>query len=501
MRSLFQFRSTVVVVAFMSVNLAQAQWADDAAENLALADRSGEQVQAKIRILDDGSSYVSWFDNSTGGYDVYLQRLDAGGNELWAHNGVLLADRGFSSTQDYDLDVDTAGNALVTFRDDRVGGTQITVTRVDTSGVQLWGPTGVQVTSGGSFVAAPKVSGTSDGNVVVAWTSDNDVRLQKLDTAGLPLWGAGVLIPAIGGDSTSASDMDASDGGGVIISMVRGFLAPKHLHAQKYDGSGAPQWGLTPLPVYDGGALQTANFPQFVPDGIGGAAFAWYSVGPLQVHAQHVTSDGTEQYGHNGVIVSTAARPRTAPSVSFDATAQETTVFWREELGGPFPEYGVYGQRLNSSGARLWTDSGVEVAPLTTTELVQIDQAGIGSDAVVSWVETLSFGNQLSRASKLDSSGGIVWGPVLVSSVNSGKSRQAVAGVPLAAAVDGSAVVIWSDSRNDANDVYAQNLNGNGSLGISSPAIPAVSDWGMLILLLAVLSVGTGVIMTRRRHG
>ena len=58
---------------------AQAQWSDDPSQNLAVADRSGEQTQAKIRATADGGAYVSWFDNNSGGYDVYLQRLDAAG--------------------------------------------------------------------------------------------------------------------------------------------------------------------------------------------------------------------------------------------------------------------------------------------------------------------------------------------------------------------------------------------------------------------------------------
>jgi hypothetical protein len=75
-----------------------AQWSSDPAANLVLADRSNEQVQPKLVATADGGFYVSWFDNADGGYDVRLQRLDANGVEQWPHNGVLVADRSFSST-------------------------------------------------------------------------------------------------------------------------------------------------------------------------------------------------------------------------------------------------------------------------------------------------------------------------------------------------------------------------------------------------------------------
>ena len=483
------------LVMLSPVPTALAQWSDDPAVNLAIADRSGEQTQPKIRALPDGGAYISWFDNSAGGYDVYLQRLNAAGLELWPHNGVLIADRGFSSTQDYDLDIDTQGHALLTFRDDRLAGTQITATKVDPSGVQLWGATGVQLTSGGDFVAAPKISGTTDGAAVVAWTNNNDVRLQKLDASGAPLWGAGVTIPAIGGDSTSASDMDTSDAGGVIISMVRGFLGPKHLHAQKYDTNGNPLWGATPLAVFDGGALQTANFPQFVPDGSGGAAFAWYSVNAgLQCHAQWVQSDSTEAFGHNGVTVSTAPRDRTQPDVSFNTATSETFVFWREETGGPNPTYGIYGQKLDGSGNRQWTSEGAVVEPLSTTEVVQVRQVRTGDAATALWVETVSFGNQLVHAERLNTFGDPHWKPdtVAVSTVASGTSRLTAAATP----GDGI-LAVWSDDRNDVNDVYGQRIGPDGTLG-GGDVIPTMSTVGLTALML--LTLGAGVTIVRRRR-
>lgn len=442
----------------------QAQWPDDPSTNLPIADLADSQVQAKLRVTADGGAYVSWFDNSGGGYDVRLQRLDAQGNELWAHNGVLIADRGFSSTQDYDLDIDTLGNALLTFRDDRLGGTQITATKVSPSAVQLWGATGVQLTSGTDFYAAPKIAGTTDGEVVVAWTNNSDVKLQKLDAAGVAQWGAGVTISAIGGTGTTASDMDASDAGGVIISMVRGFTSPKHLHAQKLDASGNFKWGVTPLAVYDGGALQTANFPQFVPDGNGGAVFTWYSVSSgLQCHAQWVKADRTEAFGHNGAIVSITPRDRTGPDVAFSPLTSETFVFWREE---EFPGmFGVFGQKLGPTGARLWGDGAVEIVPMSTTEVGQVRVAPVGDGAEVLWVKTLAFAQQTIHAALLDGAGTFGWvhPSSTVSSVISGKSRLAVAEAPA-----GALLAVWSDSRDDGDDVYAQRIAADGSLGNGS---------------------------------
>ncbi|HIE69382.1 MAG TPA: hypothetical protein EYP98_04050, partial [Planctomycetes bacterium] len=135
--------------------------------------------------MPGGGCYVSWYDSDPSGspafgYDVRVQRLDAGGVEMWPHRGVLVADRGFSSTQDYDLDVDIAGNAILAFRDDRFTGTQITAALVDGNGNLLWGTNGVQLTNTTNFVVAPKICGTTDGFVVVAWGENSDARVQRL---------------------------------------------------------------------------------------------------------------------------------------------------------------------------------------------------------------------------------------------------------------------------------------------------------------------------------
>jgi len=99
---------------------ALAQWSPDPSANVPIADRADGQVQPKIMSLPDGGFYVSWFDVGSG-YDVHLQRLSADGVEQWPHNGVQLADRAFSSTQDYGLDVDANGDAVLAYRQEVAG--------------------------------------------------------------------------------------------------------------------------------------------------------------------------------------------------------------------------------------------------------------------------------------------------------------------------------------------------------------------------------------------
>ena len=152
-------------------------------------------MQPKLLPLPNNSWYVSWFNNNPndpppGGYDVYYQLLSANGVEQFPHDGVKVAQLTLSSTEDYGLAVDAAGNALLAFQDDRrdPNNPQITAAKMSPTGQPLWGAGGVALTFDSGFHANPKIAVTSDGYVVVAWTTNNEVILQKLDPNGVPQW-------------------------------------------------------------------------------------------------------------------------------------------------------------------------------------------------------------------------------------------------------------------------------------------------------------------------
>jgi len=459
--------AVLFLVVFSSI--ATAQWSNDPAVNLAIGDRTGDQVQPKIAPTADGGCYISWFDNSSSGYDVYLQRLDAAGNEHWSHNGLLQADRSFSSTQSYGLDVDTAGNALLAFRDDRFGSTLITAVKVAPDGTKLWGDDGIQLTSG-EDVYSPKITGTSEGSVVVGWTHISSVKLQKLDDAGAPQWGTGVLLSDTGGRSFSLSDLHLSDSGSVIVSWIRSgpnFWDPRHLEAQKLSSTGTSLWN-TPGPhvtVFDGGSLQIGNFPSFITDGSGGAVFSWYETSPLQCYAQRILADGSEAFAHNGVPGSTnMSQIRVSPSVSFRAATEEIFLFWMEENTSQ-SQFGLYGQKFDVSGTRQWTDNGKVLIPLNSEQLSFISNLPNGDGAMVLAIATPSFGNSLIYATRVDGNGDFVWPEEIITacSLPSEKGR-----LDAASSTEDYAILAWHDGRSGDKDVFGQNVNPDGTLGVST---------------------------------
>jgi hypothetical protein len=437
--------------------------------NLAVADRTDEQNVPKIHATSDGGCYVSWFDNCAGGYDVYLQRLDPAGAELWPHNGVLIADRSFGFTQHYGLDVDADDNALLAFRDDRFGGEQVTAVKISPDGELLWGANGVQLSAVGEVVQSPKIAATTDGCAVVGWTVDHgeqtDVHFQRLDGSGVAQWDPELIMaPATG--SYGRITLDASDAGAVIAAWIKEgpmYWDPRHLHAQKISPTGDTLWGSTPLVVFDDGSVQYGCFPEFTPDGSGGAAFGWGRVDPsYDCYAQHVLADGTESFGHNGASASNlSTQKHVEPSVSFDPATSATFLFWIE-TNETQTEFGVYGQKFSADGIRRWGMAGQTLVPLGENPVGEIRNLQYADGAMVLWKETVQLGIDHLVATRIDGDGNFVWVPPLVTVSSAESNKQAPWVTP---GTQQDALLVWMDDRNDFSDVYGQNILDDGSLG------------------------------------
>lgn len=488
--------------------LAFGQWPKAAGADALISDGAGSEVQAKLAAGADGSTYLSYYDSDPSGspafgFDVVLQRLDPAGNPTLGAGGLLIADRGYSSTQDYGLDAGPSGFAFLAFRDDRFAGDQITAARVSPSGAQSWGPTGVQLTDTAEFVASPKIAGLADGGCVVAWTQGSTVRLQRLDETGAPQWGPGVALPVAPGATASLSDLRRSDGDAVILSWVAqsgGFLGPRNLWTQKLDGDGAPQWPGTGVPVFTSGSLQFGNFPSFTADGAGGAVFAWYGTGPLQCYAQRVGADGVPQWGvpGTGVELSTdATQIRVSPSLAWDPVAAEAFAFWVEQSSNQALR-GVWGQKLDAGGQRQWGASGIAYVPLGSEDPGQVRAIATDGGATALWFQGPGFGQETLRAVRVDGSGATVHGIVSPASTPSSKDDLAVA-----RGAFGDVVAAWHGDPGSDDDVFACNLLADGSGGplagaISSSAGANVESFTALVgplggtLALAVDAGATG---------
>ncbi len=474
MKKDFARLASLICLTLMCLALTPSAWgqfSSDPSLNLALADNNNgsDQVQPKLAPFGIYGGYVSWFDANPAtpppvGYDVIYQRLNEQGDQKFPQGGHIVADLSNSSTEDYGLDVDSQGNALLAFLDTREGSNQqITAAKMSPGAQPLWGPLGVQLTSDSNSHAAPKIAATSDGGIVVAWTSNSNVVAQKLNAAGQPQWGAGVVFTESGYNYLLA-DLHAADNGSVIISWVRekGFGSNATLVANKISTSGTLLWGSKSLSIFTAGSLQFGNFPYFLPDGSGGAVFAWYTSSPaLQVFAQHILADGTPAFSAGGVAVSSdTIDVRVAPSATYRASTQEVFVFWTEEDSNQIVN-GVYGQKFNSTGAPQWGSTGLVLVPLGADTQDFVTAVQVGSGALVFWVDSAGYSDDTIQATRLNDNGATVCSQFVVSSTPSNKYALVAKTTP-----EQAAALAWTDDRVGNNGIYIQNVNPNCTLGL-----------------------------------
>jgi hypothetical protein len=199
-----------------------------------------------------------------------------------------------------------------------------------------------------------------------------------------------------------------------------------------------------------------------VPDGSGGAVFAWYtSIPTLQCFAQHILADGTPAFPQGGAAVSSnTIDVRVAPSATYRASTQEVFVFWTEEDSNQIVN-GVYGQKFNSAGAPQWGATGRVLVPLGADTQDFVTTVQVGGGALVFWVDSAGYGDSTIQATRLDDSGAVVCPQFVVSSTPSNKYALVAKAAP-----DGAAALVWTDDRIGNNGIYIQNVTPNCSLGL-----------------------------------
>ena len=207
------------------------------------------------------------------------------------------------------------------------------------------------------------------------------------------------------------------------------------------------------------------SFPQIVPDGAGGAILTWddgreASVA-TDIYAQRVSGAGDILWEVNGISVTNAPRGQYYPQVVSDGDFG-AVIAWTDWRKGT--ESDIYAQRVDAFGNLLWDSSGVAICTAVN------DQA---------WVSMASDGA-------------------------------------------GGALIAWEDLRADTSDIYAQRIDGAGTVlwGVDGVAVCAAS-WDQWVPQImsdgvggALLAWRTGVagprprtctrngsVRTARRHG
>ncbi len=482
--------SLLILISGIFSGTVFAEWSADPAVNLPLGDGPGDQVVPHLTINPDNSCYTGWYDTGSGNYDVALQLVSAEGTEMWPHGGIIVSAHPQNTwVMDWALICDSAGNAIVAFADIRGGNSNIHVYKIDPSGNFLWGADGIDITNNNDGKGPPSLVETNDGDIVVAWYAgptigNSAIRVQRLTAEGTPQYGTnGIAISEVSDTLPAGPKMVPSGEDGFILGYVPvySFMANREIKAQRFNAAGNPTWFGYRM-IMDDATVPMGHYFEMMSDGNDGVFFSWsVTIGvAFTVRAQHVDAAGNESFIHNGLLVSTEPSfAQIAPSMTHDVVTDDLTVLFIQ-MNGSQSEKGVFGQRLSHTGELLWGATGLEILPVDPSNecFVRALDTGDGVIGLCFQAPQNAYAQDQIISFKLDANGDFVWDPSLVgvSTTPSGKDDLlAVIGS------DEMARTIWVDQRNGSSDVFGQNLNGDGSLGLS--LVPVPNTIGALIQL------------------
>jgi hypothetical protein len=341
------------------------------------------------------------FNTATAGLsDMGAQRVDASGALPWGPSGVAVCTAS-NDQQSPAIVPDGAGGAILTWADKRASGSpfsqidDIYAQRVDSGGNALWAPNGVLVCGATGYQSNPVGAPDGAGGIIVSWddarSSVEDVYAQRLDASGTPIWTAnGIAVAATPGADQPYGCMADGMGGAIVLSMryPTAFPSIGDVYAQRLGASGNALWGAGGVAVCADPANQLG--PTLASDGAGGAIFAWLDTRSgtnTEVFAQRVDAGGTPQWMANGVGIRSTTVPGNASffvKIVADGFGG-AIVTWTDNRSASGD---LYGQRVSAAGSSLWAQDGVAIctAPNNQGSQSQIPD-GVGG-AILAWQDS-----------------------------------------------------------------------------------------------------------------
>jgi predicted lipoprotein with Yx(FWY)xxD motif len=301
----------------------------------------------------------------------------------------------------------------------------------------------------------------------------------------------GVAVTAATGNQWSPAI--ASDGtGGAIIAWYddRSGGGNSDIYVQRVGASGIALWTSDGVPLCTAAGNQTA--PVIAPDGAGGAIVAWqdYRNGNNDIFVQRVNASGAVLWTSNGVSLCTLSADQSNPAIASDG-AGGAVVVWSDARSGSDSD--IYAQRVNGSGAVQWTANGVAVCTAMENQRRATVVADGAGGVIVSW-EDWNSGDQDIYAQKVNASGAAQW---TTDGVPLCTWPEEQATPKLVSDGAGGAVVAWLDNRNVTGyDVYAQRITSSGSVQWTTDGVGLCTATGYKNAIGVVSDGGGGAIVT-----
>ncbi len=434
--------------------------------NFKINDDYGDHSQEKATLAIDGAGnlMVTWQDNRNGDYDIYAQMFSADGTAL--NTNFKVNDNNDNSWQaEPSIAVDHSGNFIIVWRDERNGSYDIYAQRFTADGATIEANFKVNDNKGNSDQQMPSIAANDSGKFVIVW---QDSRNKNTDIYGQRFTADGMLLGEnfkINKDLNTARQSEpalAVDAAGNFIVVWKDERNNKNedIYLQRYASDGSPLGNNLKVNDDSVGAIQ--RDPAVAFDGSGNFVVAWedFRSGYPDIYAQRFSADGTAidvnfKVNDNENSNLTYGMQYN-PSVAADASGK-VMIVWVDKRNG---DSDIYAQLFASDGTTLGANFKVNDDVEKNSQYdpaVAVDGTG---NFIVVWVDTRDLFNDI-YAQKFAPDGSPLGSNFKVNddTVNVLQSSPSVA-------FDGAGnfVIVWTDEREGiGGDIYAQRYAADGS--------------------------------------
>ncbi len=233
------------------------------------------------------------------------------------------------------------------------------------------------------------------------------------------------------------------------------------LYAQRVDGQGVAQWTTNGIAFCT--AANSQGDPVVVSDGAGGMIVAWDDSrnDAADIYVQRIDASGAALWTANGVALCTATDYQAAPAIASDG-AGGAIVAWEDARLG-FTNLNIYVQRIDASGGVQWTTDGVVLCNAVNSQWSPTIVSDGAGGAIVTWYDyRASTSDANIYAQRIDASGAVQWAANGVA-LCTATANQSIPKITTDGA--GGAIVTWQDYRGGTTaDIYAQRVNAPGAV-------------------------------------
>jgi predicted lipoprotein with Yx(FWY)xxD motif len=330
-----------------------------------------------------------------------------------------------------------------------------------------WDSDGKPVCTASNDQIATAIVSDGSGGAIITWqdyrNGNYDIFAQRVNSSGAVQWTRDGVAICAASDSQQLPRIVSDGSGGAIIAWQDYRSGSNYdIYAQRVNSSGAVQW--TP----DGVAISTAAFDQFniamISDGSSGAILTWEDnranvVNCPDVYAQRVDGSGAPLWTADGVSICNQAAAQHGPRLVSDGGGG-AFITWYDQRAG---DYDIYTQRVASGGAVQWTTNGVATCTMATDQL-KPDICSDGADGVIiTWYDYRSTTDFNIYAQRQGPGGAIVWvvdGVVMNNNVAYDQINPRIVSDGV-----GGAIIVWQDYvTGTTSDVYAQRVAAAGTV-------------------------------------